>query len=52
MQKSMGYVLTRMYLCNIQYVGKSETSFNVRLNNHRKDVSNPKTIPAYIHFRS
>ena len=38
-------------LCNIQYVGKSETSFNIILNNHRKDVSNPKGIPACVHFR-
>ena len=33
-------------LCRIQYVGKSKTSFNLRLNNHRKDVSIPKAIPA------
>ena len=38
-------------LCNIQYVGKSETSFNIRLNNHRKDVNNPKAIPACLHFK-
>ena len=24
--------------CKIQYVGKAETEFNIRLNNHRKDV--------------
>ena len=29
MQKSMDYLLTTMYLCNIQYVGKLETSFNI-----------------------
>ena len=28
----------------MQYVGKSETEFNIRLNNHRKD------IPALNHF--
>ena len=38
-------------LCNIQYVGKAETAFNKRLNNHRKDVNNPKYIPADFHFR-
>ena len=27
-----------------QYVRKSETSFNIRLNNHRKDVKKPDTI--------
>ena len=42
MQKSMDYLLARMY----QYVGKSENSFNIRLNNHRKDVSTPKATPA------
>ena len=26
--------------CGAQYVGKSETLFNIRLNNHRKDVNN------------
>ena len=25
--------------------------FNIRLNNHRKDVNNPKSIPADLHFR-
>ena len=38
-------------LCKIQYVGKAETAFNIGLNNHRKDVSNPKSIPADFHFR-
>ena len=38
-------------LCKIQYVGKAETAFNIRLNNHRKDVNNPKSIPADFHFR-
>ena len=40
-------------LCKIQYVGKAETPFNIRLNNHRKDVdgNNPKAIPASIHFK-
>ena len=40
-------------LCKIQYVGKVETPFNIRLNNHRKDVdgNNPKAIPASIHFK-
>ena len=40
-------------LCKIQYVGKAETSFNIRLNNHRIDANgnNPKAIPASIHFK-
>ena len=37
--------------CKVQYVGKAETPFNIRLNNHRKDVNNPKSIPADLHFR-
>ena len=40
-------------LCKIQYVGKTETPFNIRLNNHRKDANgnNPKAIPSSIHFK-
>ena len=38
-------------LCKIQYVGKAETAFNIRLNSHRKNISNPKSIPADLHFR-
>ena len=33
-----------------QYVGKSESPFNLRLNNYRKGVKNPKAIPACNHF--
>ena len=42
--------LLECYICNIQYVGKSETPFNVRLKNHRKDVKNPNAMPACKHF--
>ena len=38
-------------LCKIQYVRKSKTLFNLRLNSHRKDVYNPKAIPACNHFK-
>ena len=40
-------------LCQIQYVGKAETPFNIRLNNHRKDANgkNPKAVSASIHFK-
>ena len=34
-------------LCKVHYVG---TAFNIRLNNHGKDVSNTKSIPADLHF--
>ena len=42
--------LLECIVCDIQYVGKSETGFNIRLNNHRKNVSNPKAILACVHF--
>ena len=42
--------LMECILCKIQYIGKSETLFNLRWNNHRKDVNNPKVIPACTHF--
>ena len=34
----------------MQCVGKAETEFNIRLNNHRKDVREPDAIPASRHF--
>ena len=42
--------LLECYTCNIQYVGKSETPFNLRINNLRQDVKNPDAIPACEHF--
>ena len=36
--------------CKIQCVGKLETEFNIRLNNHRKDVTRKDSIPASNHF--
>ena len=38
-------------LCNKQYVGKAETSFNIRLNNHRKDMKNIDANMACKHFQ-
>ena len=38
-------------LCKVQYVGKAETAFNIRLNKHRKDVNYPKSITADLQFR-
>ena len=35
----------------MQFVGKTETSFDKRLNNHRKDESNPKSNAADLHIR-
>ena len=39
-------------MCSIQYVGKSETLFNIRLNNHRKDVKRSDSIAACQHFKN
>ena len=30
---------------------KIRDPFNLKLNNHRKDVNNPKAIPACNHFK-
>ena len=34
------------FLCNKQHAGKEETSFNIRLNNHRIDVKKVDAIMA------
>ena len=44
--------LMECILSKIRYAGKSETHFSLRLDNHRKDVNNPKTIPADPHFKT
>ena len=36
--------------CKIQCVGKAEIEFNIRFNNHQKDVWKPDAIPASSHF--
>ena len=36
--------------CKIQYVGKAQTEFKIRLNNHPKDVWKPDAIPASRNF--
>ena len=38
-------------LCKIQYVGKAETAFKLRLNNHRKDIKKPNSILVCKHFQ-
>ena len=38
-------------ICNLQYVDKNETPFNIRLNNHRKGVKDPKATLADKHFQ-
>ena len=43
--------LMESILCKMQYVGKAETAFNVRLHNHRKDTKKPNSILACKHFQ-
>ena len=38
-------------LCNKQYVGREETVFNLRLNNHRPDAKYPNAVLACRHFQ-
>ena len=50
---SSAYVVYLMEctLCEKQYVGKSETSFDIRLNNRCKDVKKPDAILACRRFQ-
>ena len=38
-------------LCNKQYTGKSEATFNLRLSNHQKDVNKRNLLQVDQHFR-
>ena len=38
--------------CRLQYIGKSETKLNIRINNHRKDSTKTTTILACQHFNN
>ena len=42
--------LQECYISNSQYSGKLETLFNIRVNNHRKDVKNPNAMPTCKHL--
>ena len=44
--------LIQYRICQQQYVGKSETYFNIELNNHRKDSKNKNPILARKHFQN
>ena len=35
----------------MEYVGKAETTFNLRLNKHRKETKKPNSILASKHFQ-
>ena len=43
--------LIQCTLCKKQYIGKSETSLNIRLNNHRKEVKKRNAISACRLFK-
>ena len=43
--------LVECRIYRIQYIGKSETEFNIRLNNHRKDVNRQNAPQADQHFK-
>ena len=38
-------------ICSLQYVSKNKAPFNIRLNNHRKDVKDPNTTLEDKHFQ-
>ena len=42
--------LLKCRICQLEYVGKSETPFNIRLNNHRKDAKSQALILVCKHF--
>ena len=44
--------LLECLLCKMQYFGKSGTSLQIRLNNHRKDIKNPHAMEACTHFNN
>ena len=46
------FSLMECAICNLQYVCKNEAQFNIRLNNHRKDLKDPKAIFADKHFQN
>ena len=38
--------------CKIHYVGKADTPFPIRLNNHSKNIKSPNTVKACKHFHN
>ena len=43
-------LLLQFRICQLQNIGKSETPFNIRLNNHKKDAKSEASILAGKHF--
>ena len=44
--------LIQCQICQLQYVGKIATSFDIRLNSHRKESKNKNPILACKHFQN
>ena len=42
----------KFVVCNKKYTGKSETTFNLRLNTPRKDVNKQSSLQADQHYLS
>ena len=42
--------LLQCRICQLQYVGKSETPFKIRLHNDRKDAKSEASVLACKHF--
>ena len=51
LQKSMCYLFNGMHIMQNPIRWKIRDPFNLWLNNHRKDPSNPKAVPACNHFK-
>ena len=45
------FYLMECIFCKMQYVGKAETAFNLRLNNHRKNTDKPNSFLTCKHFQ-
>lgn len=50
LQKQSHIALLECSKCKIQYIRKSETQFNIRLNKHKDDVTRKDSIPASNHI--
>ena len=50
--KSQAIYLRQCRIFFVQYVGKSEIAFNLRLNNHRKDSKKEDVILGYTNFQN
>ena len=49
--RSNAIYLMECILCNKQHVREAKTSFNIRLNNHQKDVKKVEEIMACKHIQ-